>query len=292
LAANNSGWSRRPIQSKTPRSDARARPDSTPTTPNTPMAPAAPAVPPPPQSAAKAAVRSTTRPRPARIETDGAEGRCDLHDLPWHLLRLEHTAALRTRLCATLAPATANKHMAALRGVLKSCRQQGRLTDDEYRHLVDLPPIRGESPRRNAALQAADFDRIVRICTADDGPAGARDEALLRLLRGSSLRRAEAVALDLADYDAREGTLAVRGANRGEGRRITVPAPARKALERWIRIRGDEAGPLFNPVNKGRRIERRRLSEQAIYIACQKRAGEAGLPPTSPEDLRRIHAEA
>jgi hypothetical protein len=40
-------------------------------------------------------------------------------------------------------------------------------------------------------------------------------------------------------------------------------------------------------VNKGGRVERRRLSEQAIYIACQKRASEAGLPPTSPEDLRR-----
>ena len=76
----------------------------------------------------------------------------------------------------------------------------------------------------------------------------------------------------------------------------SAPAPlratddARRALERWILIRGPEAGPLFNPVNKGGRIERRRLSEQAIYIACQKRAAEAGLPPTSPEDLRRADA--
>jgi integrase len=64
---------------------------------------------------------------------------------------------------------------------------------------------------------------------------------------------------------------------------------ARAALERWIAIRGGEPGPLFNPVNKGGRIERRKLSEQAIYIACQKRASEAGLPPTSPEDLRRAN---
>ena len=41
----------------------------------------------------------------ARLASDG---RCDLHTLPWHLLQLDHTAALRTRLCATLAPATAN----------------------------------------------------------------------------------------------------------------------------------------------------------------------------------------
>ena len=133
--------------------------------------------------------------------------------------------------------------------------------------------------------------RITRICAADSSPSGARDAALLSLLRGSSLRRAEAVALDLADYDAGAGTIEVRGVPRGNALCIAVPASSRRALERWIRIRGTGAGPLFNPVNKGGRIERRRLSEQAIYIACQKRASEAGLPPTSPENLRRVWAE-
>ena len=94
------------------------------------------------------------------------------------------------------------------------------------------------------------------------------------------------------DYDAAAGTIRIRSAIRDETRRLTVPSPTRRALDRWIQIRGRESGPLFNPVNKGGRIETRRLSEQAIYIACQKRAHEAGLPPTSPEDLRRVHAEA
>jgi hypothetical protein len=48
---------------------------------------------------------------------------------------------------------------------------------------------------------------------------------------------------------------------------------------------------LFNPINKGGRIEERRLSEQAIYIACQKRAAEAGLRPISPEDLRKAGSD-
>ncbi len=65
----------------------------------------------------------------------------------------------------------------------------------------------------------------------------------------------------------------------------------RLALERWLMRRGLSDGPLFNPINKGGRIEVRRLSEQAIYIACHKRSAEAGLPPVSPEDLRRsLHA--
>jgi integrase len=235
--------------------------------------------------------RRTMREALDKLADWASEGRCDLHDLPWHLLRIEHTAALRTRLCATLAPATANKHMAALRGVLKQCWLQGRLSAEDFRSITDLPPVRGESPRRAAALRPEDFERIARACAADEKPSGARDEALLSLLRSSSLRRAEAVALDLADYDPAEGTIRVGLAGRESktaARRLVVPDPARRALDRWLRIRGREAGPLFNPVNKGGRIERRRLSEQAIYIACQKRAIEAGLPPTSPEDLRRI----
>ena len=81
--------------------------------------------------------------------------------------------------------------------------------------------------------------------------------------------------------------LIVRGTSGRQPRRFAANDDARSALERWIVIRGPESGPLFNPVNKGGRIEHRRLSEQAIYIACQKRAAEAGLPPVSPEDLRR-----
>ena len=280
MANDKQGWTRRPIPKAAASSDPGAPGGTTLDPASAYLAQLGPGS------------RRTMREALDKLADWASDGRCGLQDLPWYLLRLEHTAALRTRLCATLAPATANKHMAALRGVLKQCSRQGYVSDEDYRRITDLPPIRGESPRRGAGLAPRDFDRIARICSEDDSPSGARDEALLSLLRCSSLRRAEAVALDLIDFDPADGTIHLRGPHREVSRHLVVSSPTRGALERWLRIRGRESGPLFNPVNKGGRIERRRLSEQAIYIACQKRASEAGLPPTSPEDLRRVYAEA
>lgn len=231
--------------------------------------------------------RRTMREALTKLASWASDGRCGPHELPWDMLRIEHTAALRTRLQSTLAPATANKHLAALRGVLKQCWRRGLMPAEAYQRAIDLPPVRGASPRKQNRLGALELRKLAEVCAGDSSPAGARDEALLALLYGANLRRSEAVALELTDYDLGSGGLLVRSVNGRTSRRVVANEDARGALERWILIRGTEAGPLFNPVNKGGRIERRRLSEQAIYIACQKRAAEAGLPPTSPEDLRR-----
>jgi integrase len=234
--------------------------------------------------------RRTMREALTKLAGWASDGRCGPHDLPWQGLRIEHTAALRTRLTAQLAPATANKHLAALRGVLKQCWRRGLMPAEDYQRAIDLPPVRGASPRKPNRLGALELQKLAAACNGDGSPAGARDEALLALLCGASLRRSEAVALELADYDFASGLLHVHGTTGRAARRFATNDDARRALDRWILIRGPERGPLFNPVNKAGRIERRRLSEQAIYIACQKRAHEAGLPPTSPEDFRRADA--
>jgi len=219
-----------------------------------------------------------------------SNGQYDLHALPWHTLRIEHTAPLHARLKASLAPATANKHLAALRGVLKQAVQFELLSPVAYQRAIDLPPVRGASPRNPNRLGALELEKLARACANDPGPAGARDEALLALLYAASLRRSEAVALELGDYELTTGILLIRSGTKSSDRRFIAGGATQRALERWLVIRGREPGPLFNPVNKAGRIDRRRLSQQAIYIACQKRASEAGLARTSPEDLRRANA--
>ncbi len=220
----------------------------------------------------------------ARIVSDG---QCTMHTLPWSRLRIEHTSSLRTQLASNLAPATANKHLAALRGVLKQVWRLGMIAADDYQHAIDLSAVRGPAPRKSRALSPDELRQLAATCERDRSPAGARDAALFALLFGAGLRRAEIAALDLADFDRRTNTICVRGNGTRVPRRFAASRDRVLALEAWLARRGVAPGPLYNPVNKGGRIEIRRLSEQAIYVACHKRAAEAGLPPVSPEDLRR-----
>jgi hypothetical protein len=90
--------------------------------------------------------RRTMREALTKLADWASDGRCGPHELQWHLLRIEETAALRTRLTSSLAPATANKHLAALRGVLKQCWRHGRMSAEAYQRAIDLSPARGASP--------------------------------------------------------------------------------------------------------------------------------------------------
>ncbi len=222
-----------------------------------------------------------------KIARIASGGECDAFSLPWHTLRIDDTRRLRDKLSDSMAPATANKHLAALRGVLKQAWRMGLMTAEDYQRAIDLQAVRGESPRPSRALSPDELHALIDACERDGSPAGARDCALFGLLFGAGLRRSEVVGVDLADYDAAAGALSVRPTGNRGARRFLVSSEAQAALDAWLERRGSQPGPLFNPINKGGRIEVRRLSEQAIYVACRKRAAEAGLPPVSPEDLRR-----
>jgi len=213
-------------------------------------------------------------------------GRCDRFTLEWGALRYQHTAAIRAALVGKYAPATVNKMLSALRGTLKAAWRLGQMTADDYRTATDLEPVKGSTLPRGRALSAGELRALFDTCAGDPSPAGARDAALLTILY-AGLRRSEAVALDLADYDPQTGALTVRAGKGHKDRTTYTDDGGREALADWLAIRGQEPGPLLYPVRKGGKLQRRRMTGDAVLEVMRKRAAQAPVSRFSPHDLRR-----
>ncbi len=214
-------------------------------------------------------------------------GRFGMETLPWPALRYQHTTAIRSALVERYAPLTAGKWLSCLRGILRECWRLGYMTAEEYRKAADIPNVRGQTLPAGRALPAGEIKALFDDCAIDPGSAGSRDAALFAVLYGAGLRRAEAVALDLADIDLAAGSLTVRSGKGRKARIVYAANGARAALEAWIAVRGTAPGPLFHPVGKGGHVAPRRMTTQSVRNVCAKRARRAGVAPFSPHDLRR-----
>lgn len=206
--------------------------------------------------------------------------------LPWHKVRYSHTTAIRAKLAERYAPATANKMLSALRGVLQEVWRLGYMNAEEYARATDLPQIKGQTLPSGRALSAGELSALFRICDPNT-PAGARDAAILAVLYGAGLRRSELVALDLKDYNAETGELTVKNGKGGKDRIVYAENGAFDALEAWMKVRGLEQGPLFLPMNKAGQSTFRRMSAQNVRCILQKRAHTANVGHCSPHDMRR-----
>lgn len=210
-------------------------------------------------------------------------------EVNWGAVRAEHVKAIRARLVERYKPATVNKILSALRGVLKEAWDFGYMTAEDYHRAVSVKGVSNHTLPAGRDISPGEVEAIVSKCANDATPAGARDAAIIACL-WAGLRRAEVVKLDLADYDPEMGDLLVMGKGRKE-RKVPLGANgAMAALIDWLAIRGDEPGPLFWRIRKGGKIVKARLTPDAIYHLLQKRIGQAKVDHLSPHDFRRTLA--
>ncbi|MEM9058717.1 MAG: tyrosine-type recombinase/integrase [Pseudomonadota bacterium] len=224
----------------------------------------------------------------ARIVLDDAQADPEL--LLWQQLTYQHTAALRAILAERYKPATANRHLSMLRGVLKECFRLDLMTHEQYTRAVDVENVSGSSLPAGRAVSPGELRALVASCSGD-GAGGARDAAALAILYGAGLRRAEAVALVVSDYqpaDAPGGEAALRVVGKGNRERWAyLAASSARAVDAWLAVRGAESGPLLCRVNKGGRVELRPMTGDALYKRIKVRADKAGVAAMSPHDCRR-----
>lgn len=203
-------------------------------------------------------------------------------EIPWHLLRFQHTAALRAAVTEKYAFSTANKMLSALRGTLKAAWKLGLMSAEDYHKAASVESVKGETVPAGRALKSGELAALLETC--DGGATGIRDAAMISLLYACGLRRAELVDLELGDYDQTEHRLKVKG-KRNKQRLVPVVSGAASALADWVIKRGDVPGPLF--IGTGNRNQGRKLTTQAVYKMLQTRAEKAGTADLSPHDFRR-----
>jgi integrase/rubredoxin len=219
----------------------------------------------------------------ARLLTDDT---CDASTLDWSKLRYQHTAAVRSVLMSKYSPAMANKMLCGLRRTLKEAWRLGLMSLEEYGRAADIGSVRGKSLLKGRALATSEISTLWDDCIKDNSILGTRDAALLAVLM-VGLRRSEVTHLDLNDFKPRSRSLTIRETKGSKERIVYLTETGVQAVKDWLKVRNLEPGPLFYPLNKGQQVIPRRMSEQGILRALQRRGERVGVENFTPHDFRR-----
>lgn len=214
----------------------------------------------------------------------------DAFGVDWPALKFQHTTAIKARLIESgLAPASVNRILTSLRGILKTCWQLGLMDSDQMMRAADLKAVKNETLPAGRGLESQELTALFTVCQHElkiKPTAAARDLAILAILRGTGLRRAELTGLTLEDYQADTGRLTIRGKGNKQ-RTAYLPTWAREYVNGWLQHRGEASGPLLTRVLKSGRIILTHLTEDAIWRMLKDRATQAGIDTLSPHDFRR-----
>ena len=202
----------------------------------------------------------------------------------WAEVRYQHVQALRAELIDQgKKPSTINHTLAAVRGTIREAWKLELIDAETKERVVTVANVTATTLPAGRHVDIGEVAALFRAC--GDTPVGARDAAMLALLYGCGLRRSEAVALKLADYN--EGAVTIRHGKGRKERIVYVPSGGKEAIDAWIARRGSWSGALLCPVKKGGHIQERTMTAQAVLLRLQFLARLAHVPDFSPHDLRR-----
>lgn len=225
---------------------------------------------------------------------------------PWGAVTAADVLTLGAALASVYSPATVGAILSAVRSVLRLAVAFDEADDAAATAAAAIRRPRdgrdNPAPRRSTAHAGdpATLAALWRAVDVDPLPARrARDRALLALLYGAGLRRAEAAALTVANVgaDVGGGRVNVERGKGGRARVVPVAAWAASALADWRAARrsaldDDAAGGAFVvSVNRHGQPTAHPLTGHGIGRAVARVAAAAGVPVV-PHDLRRAFVSA
>ena len=191
-----------------------------------------------------------------------------------------------------LSASSINLQLSAIRKLAQEAADNALLAPELAAGIARIGGVGRQGTRAGNWLTAEQATALLNV--PDRGtPKGVRDRAILALLIGCGLRRAELAALDVEHMQMREARWVIPDLE-GKGNRVrTVPVPTwtRLLVEAWLHLAGREAGPLFPPMNKAGAILAGRLTEDSVWTLVREYGRQIGQKSLAPHDLRRTCAK-
>jgi site-specific recombinase XerD len=200
-----------------------------------------------------------------------------------------YAAALREM---GLAPSSINQRLSAIRKLAAEASDNGALDLQIAGGIRAVKGARQEGRRTGNWLTR---EQAQSWLTAPDTRTlkGLRDCALLAVLIGCGLRRAEAANLSFEHVQQRDGrwVLVDLIGKRDKVRSVPIPNWTKAAIDAWSNRASVGDGLVFRAVNKGDRIMGEGITPQAIRNIVADYAEKLKHKGVAPHDLRRTFAK-
>ena len=191
-----------------------------------------------------------------------------------------------------LSASSLNVHLSAIRKLSEEAADNGLLAPELAAGIARVRGVKRLGVRAGNWLTP---EEATAVLNAPDRSTriGCRDRAILALLIGCGLRRAELVSLDVDHIQLRDSRWVLPDLV-GKGNRLrTIPVPAwvKLILDEWLDRAEIATGPVFRPLNKAGRIFQGRISEDTVWNVVRDYGARLGKADFAPHDLRRTCAK-
>jgi len=184
-------------------------------------------------------------------------------------LAFNKTVVTRYRICLEqdqYASSTINLRLAAIRRLAYEAADCGLLSPDLAAGIRRVKGVKKHGMRIGNWLTAEQGRRLLAVFGQGD-LRSKRDYAIVAVLLGCGLRRAEATALAVQDLQQREEhwVIADLVGKGGHVRTVPVPTWVKAAVDSWLVAAGVTDGPVFRAINKAQRIGKTAFSPKVIW---------------------------
>jgi site-specific recombinase XerD len=189
------------------------------------------------------------------------------------------------------APSTINLRLAAVRRLAYEASDCGLLSPDLAAGIRRVKGAKRLGVRVGNWLSAEQCKKLL-ISRSGSTLRDVRNHAILAMLIGCGLRRAEIVTIKVEDFALREEhwVLADLIGKGGHMRTVPVPSWVKSAVDVWTAAARIGCGTLFRAIGKTGRVQGCGFTAKVIWSIVREAASRSDIGVIAPHDLRRTCA--